>query len=91
MIYKWNKEMKRQGSSKRSSNRKQIMNQIDDVSTQEARVVSSNSNSITSKQMVKIAKKVDDLYHTFPSEMYESYHKIYEKELVKKIKSHLKS
>ena len=82
MINHWHREMKRQGS-------KSISQQIEDVSEQEASVVTSKNKKISDRELKRIAKRVDDLYRMFPSKMADSLHKKYQKEVRKKIQKNL--
>ena len=89
MIHHWNREIKRQGSASRTRSLKNISQQIEEVSEQEASIVTSKSRKISDQELKKIAKRVDDLYRTFPANMADSLHKKYQKQVQKKIQKNI--
>jgi hypothetical protein len=90
MIYAWNKEMKRQGSASRYS-RKGIMDKINKISDQEVEIITSGKGKVTDSDRKKIAKQIDDLYTSFPRQMVDTFHDIYEKEVKRKVNTYIKS
>jgi hypothetical protein len=89
MIYTWNKEVKRQGSSNTSNNRKDLIDRIRSVADEEFKAITSDSKDISQQSARLMGSKVDDLYSSFPSQMVDVFHDIYEEELGKKIRSHI--
>jgi len=90
MIYTWNKEMKRQGSASRYS-RKGMMDRINKVSDQEVALITSGEGNISDTDRKKVAKRIDELYTSFPRQMVDTFHDIYEKEVKKKVNAFIKS
>lgn len=91
MIYTWNKEIKRQGSASRYASRRRLLDHIEKVSDLEVSTITSGKGNITDKDRKKVAKQIDDLYSSFPRQMADVFHDVYEKEVKKKVNSFIKS
>lgn len=91
MIYTWNKELKRQGSASRSSSRRSILDKIEKVSNFEVETITSSDGELSNEKRKIVAKQIDDLYSSFPNQMVDTFHDIYEREVKKKINAYIKS
>ena len=85
MIYTWNKEIKRQGSASRYPSRRKLLDQIDRVSELEVDTITSGKGSLSDKERKKVAKQIDDLYSSFPRQMTDVFHDVYERQVKKKM------
>ena len=88
MLDKWNKEIKRQGSlSKRKG--VGLSDEIQRVASQEVDLVT--RGGLSKKERESIAKEIESLYSSFPSEMGSVLHSEYEREVKRGIRRYISS
>ena len=91
MIYTWNKEIKRQGSATRHMSRRKLLDRIEEVSDLEVNTITSGEGKVKDRERKKVAKQIDELYSSFPRQMTDVFHDVYEKEVKKKVNAFIKS
>lgn len=88
MLRHWNKELKRQSKGSRNSSNTKLQSQIVETAQYEAeRVLNAGKKGLSKSAREEIAAKVHRLYSKFPEKMAEQYHKRYEAEIKKYVKS----